>query len=213
MADAGIDPSSYDQMWVQAHRLSGGARTQLELPRGSHRFFGPAYEGYDYERVEHIAEPSLVSGQRMWRNRPVTWHGDNRMERINLPSAAMGGYAYENSLILFRRMEPNAFLLIHEAQQGCRDATYEPSRFPVAVPYPSPHRATPAYVVVTSSDLDTSRNKASVSGFSWISRNAFELRVYPWESDAARSYVEASRLAGLVFRVGGRGPRFAGLLA
>ena len=27
------------------------------------------------------------------------------------------------------------------------------SRFPVAVPYPSPHRATPAYVVVTSSDL------------------------------------------------------------
>ena len=43
----------------------------------------------------------------------------------------------------------NNFLLIHEAQQGCRDATYEPSRFPVAVPYPSPHRATPAYVVVT----------------------------------------------------------------
>ena len=42
--------------------------------------------------------------------------------------------------------------------------------FPVAVPYPSPHRATPAYVVVTSSDLDTSRNKASVSGLSWISR-------------------------------------------
>ena len=34
-----------------------------------------------------------------------------------------------------------------------------------------PHRATPAYVVVTSSDLDTSRNKASVSGLSWISRN------------------------------------------
>ena len=65
----------------------------------------------------------------------------------------------------------NRNLLIHEAQQGCRDATYEPSRFPVAVPYSSPHRATPAYVVVTSSDLDTSRNKASVSGLSWISRN------------------------------------------
>ena len=27
-----------------------------------------------------------------------------------------------------------SILLIHEAQQGCRDATYEPSRFPVAVP-------------------------------------------------------------------------------
>ena len=68
------------------------------------------------------------------------------------------------------------FLLIHEAQQGCRDATYEPSRFPVAVPYPSPHRATPAYVVVTSSDLDTSRNKVSVSGLSWISRFGFAFR-------------------------------------
>ena len=149
MADVGIDPGAYDQMWVQAHDLSGGARTQLELPRGSHRFFGPAYEGYDYERVEHIAEPSLVSGRRMWRNRPVTWHGDNRMERINLPSAGTGGYAYENSLILFRRMEPNTF----------------------------------------------------------------ELRVCPWDSDAARSFVDASRLAGLVFRVGHRSPRLAGLLA
>ena len=69
------------------------------------------------------------------------------------------------------------FLLIHEAQQSCRDATYEPSRFPVAVPYPSPHRATPAYVVVTSSDLDTSRNKASVRGLSWISRILFILVV------------------------------------
>ena len=74
-----------------------------------------------------------------------------------------------------RLIPVTVFLLIHEAQQGCRDATYEPSRFPVAVPYPSPHRATPAYVVVTSSDLDTSRNKASVSGFSWISRTVFVL--------------------------------------
>ena len=149
MADADIDPGSFNQMWVQAHDLSGGARTQLELPRGSHRFFGPAYEGYDYDGVEHIAEPSLVSGRRIWRYRPVTWHGNNRMERINLPSTAMGGYAYKNSLILFRRIETNRF----------------------------------------------------------------ELRVYPWNSDEARSYVEASRLAKLVFRVGGKSPRLAGLLA
>ena len=78
------------------------------------------------------------------------------------------------ALGLRAHVHPSRFLLIHEAQQGCRDATYEPSRFPVAVPYPSPHRATPAYVVVTSSDLDTSRNKASVSGLSWISRSRFE---------------------------------------
>ena len=79
--------------------------------------------------------------------------------------------------------KPKVFLLIHEAQQGCRDATYEPSRFPVAVPYPSPHRATPAYVVVTSSDLDTSRNKASVSGLSWISKKVFD------QIDAYRLYL------------------------
>ena len=87
----------------------------------------------------------------------------NRCKKQTSPTAGTIFHATKLPLTLW-------FLLIHEAQQGCRDATYEPSRFPVAVPYPSPHRATPAYVVVTSSDLDTSRNKASVSGLSWISR-------------------------------------------
>ena len=36
----------------------------------------------------------------------------------------------------------------------------------------------PPYVVVTSSDLDTSRNKASVSGLSWISRLRIDYRVF-----------------------------------
>ena len=87
-----------------------------------------------------------------------------------MSDSGLGALFQKESHLL--KIVPNAILLIHEAQQGCRDATYEPSRFPVAVPYPSPHRATPAYVVVTSSDLDTSRNKASVSGLSWINRNA-----------------------------------------
>jgi hypothetical protein len=42
---------------------------------------------------------------------PLTWHGDNAMERINLPSLAMGGFQYEDSLILFRRLEENTFEL------------------------------------------------------------------------------------------------------
>ncbi|WP_022698308.1 restriction endonuclease PLD domain-containing protein [Euryhalocaulis caribicus] len=147
-ADADVDPQAFTQMWIQSRGMQGGARTQLEMPRGSHRFFGATYEGYDYDRVEHIAEPELFSGRMEWRNRPVTWHGDNRMERINLPSAAMGGFAYENSLILFRR----------------------------------------------------------------VARNRFELRVYPWDSDSARAYVEASRRAGLVFRVGRNSDRLAGFL-
>lgn len=147
-ADADVDPQAFTQMWIQSRGMQGGARTQLEMPRGSHRFFGATYEGYDYDRVEHIAEPELFSGRMEWRNRPVTWHGDNRMERINLPSAAMGGFAYENSLNLFRR----------------------------------------------------------------VARNRFELRVYPWDSDSARAYVEASRRAGLVFRVGRNSDRLAGFL-
>lgn len=147
-ADADLDMRIYSQMWIQSRGMQGGAGTQLELPRGAHRFFGAAYEGYDFNRVEHIAEPILVSGRRTWRDRPLTWHGDNAMERINLPSAAMGGFAYENSMILFRRIAPNTF----------------------------------------------------------------ELRVYPWDSDSARACLEASRVAGLVFRVGQNSNRLAGFI-
>ncbi len=110
-ADANIDLGAYNQMWIQSRGMQGGAGTQLELPRGAHRFFGAAYQDYDFDRVEHIAEPILVSGRRTWRDRPLTWHGDNAMERINLPSAAMGGFEYENSMILFRRIAPNTFEL------------------------------------------------------------------------------------------------------
>lgn len=145
---AEADPAHYEAMWIQSRGMQGGAGTQLELPRGAHRFFGAAYEGYDYERVEHIAEPVLVAGTREWRDRPLTWHGDNAMERINLPSATMGGFSYEHSLILFRR----------------------------------------------------------------IDRNVFEFRVYPWDSDSARAYVEASQQAGLVFRVGRNSNRIAGFI-
>ncbi len=109
--DADIDASIFGQMWVQSHGLQGGARTQLELPRGAHRFFGADFRGYDFDRVDRIAEPILVSGRRVWNDRPLAWHGDNAMERINLPSVAMGGFPYENSLILFRRIALNTFEL------------------------------------------------------------------------------------------------------
>ena len=142
------DPGAYNQMWVQSRGMQGGARTQLELPRGAHQYFGAAYDDYEFERVDHIAEPVLVSGHRTWDDRPLTWHGDNAMERINLPSRAMGGFRYENSLILFRR----------------------------------------------------------------IAENQFELRVYPWDSDSARAYVEASRRARLVYRVGRNSNRLAGFV-
>jgi HKD family nuclease len=147
-ADARIGFGSYEQMWVQSRQMQGGARTQLELPRGAHRFFGADFQGYAFDRVDHIVEPVLVSGSSRWRNRPLTWHGDNAMERINLPSQAMGGFEYEDSLILFRRLE----------------------------------------------------------------ENTFELRVYPWNSDSARAYVESSRQQGTLYRLGRNSNRLVGFV-
>jgi hypothetical protein len=145
---ADANPDAYGQMWIQSRGMQGGAGTQLELPRGAHRFFGAVYDDYEHERVEHIAEPVLIAGSRTWRDRPLTWHGDNDMERINLPSIANGGFNYRSSLILFRRIE----------------------------------------------------------------RNVFELRVYPWDSDPARAYIEASQRAGLIYRVGRNSNRIAGFI-
>lgn len=105
------DLGDFGQLWIQSRAMQGGAKTQLELPRSAHRFFGASFEDYQFDRVGRIAEPVLVSGRKTWRDRPLTWHGDNRMERINLPSQAMGGFSYENSLILFRRLPDNRFEL------------------------------------------------------------------------------------------------------
>lgn len=127
--EAEIDPSAYNQMWVQSRGLQGGAQTQLELPRGAHRFFGATYTGYDFSHVDHIAEPVLVSGYMVWRDRPLTWHGDNAMERINLPSLAMGGFDYANSLIVFRRIAPNTFeLRVHPWDSDSARAYFEASQ-------------------------------------------------------------------------------------
>ena len=143
------DPNAYDMMWVQSRGMQGGAGTQLELPRGANRFFGEAYGDYDYPSVGRIADLDFVSGNRQWDRRPLTWHGDNAMERINLPSASMGGFRYSQSLILFRR----------------------------------------------------------------LAQRKFELRVYKWDSESARAYIEASRRAELLYRVGRTSNRLVGFIA
>ncbi len=102
-------PESYDQMWVQVAQLQGGSGNQLELPRGAHRFFGYQFNKYEISNVVHIGQPVLVSGSHTWTDRPLTWHGDNGMERINLPTAAQGGFKYDNSAVLFRRLRGNHF--------------------------------------------------------------------------------------------------------
>lgn len=125
---APIDPGEYDQMWVQSFGMSGGSQTQLELPRGAHRFFGVSAVDYEAEQVRQIAEPTLVAGNREWERCPVRWHGHNQMERINLPSKASGGFDYAQSMILFRRLHENRYeLRVHawdsDTARACREAS------------------------------------------------------------------------------------------
>lgn len=101
----GIDPTAFNQFWVEAGSMSsGGSRNQLELPRGANRFFGFDYT--DYEHTEHVVEigyPALTSRGRTWTDKPLRWHPNNRMERFNMPTIAQGGFNYQNTAVLFRR--------------------------------------------------------------------------------------------------------------
>jgi HKD family nuclease len=100
---SGLNPAHYGQFWVEAGSMSsGGSHNQLELPRLGHRFFGYLFNSYDDEH-HVIGMPLLYATGAEWTDRPLTWHGNNRMERLNLPSAAHGGPDYQNTAVLFRR--------------------------------------------------------------------------------------------------------------
>ncbi|MDX6714336.1 MAG: hypothetical protein QOH30_894 [Baekduia sp.] len=100
------DPSTAKAFWVEAGSMtSSGSNSQLELPRGGNRFFGFHYNDYDTEEHVTIGHPPLFAGGRQWLERPLTWHGDNKMERINLPTPDNGGFAYRGAAILFRRKD------------------------------------------------------------------------------------------------------------
>ncbi len=107
-----IDPVKHREMWIQVDALQGGSGNQLELPRGAHRFFGFRFTDYDYPDKKTIGIPILRAGARQWRDRLLTWHGNNKMERINLPTQSQGGFSYVNSAIFFRRLSANSFELV-----------------------------------------------------------------------------------------------------
>ncbi len=107
-----INPAHYAAMWVHGEALQGGSSNQLELPRGGHRFFGFVFSQYDYPHNLLIGEPVLRSGVRVWNDRRLTWHGNNKMERMNLPTAAQGGFNYADTAVMFRRLGDGSFELI-----------------------------------------------------------------------------------------------------
>ena len=101
--DGGFAPATFNAMWVEAGSMSSsGSHSQLELPRGANRFFGFSFVTYD-DAHHTIGTPILFTAGRVWADRPLTWHGNNRMERINLPTTAQGGFSYQDRAILFRR--------------------------------------------------------------------------------------------------------------
>jgi hypothetical protein len=101
----GISPMAFNHFWVEGGTMSsGGSHNQLELPRGANRFFGFIHSNYGEAHIT-IGHPTLTLRRQSWTNRPLTWHGNNKMERINLPTLAQGGFDYRNTAVLFRRHE------------------------------------------------------------------------------------------------------------
>ena len=53
----------------------------------------------------------LIDGQTHYQ-RKLTWHSNNMMERINLPTLFQGGVEYHNKIILFRKRLSNYELVV-----------------------------------------------------------------------------------------------------
>lgn len=106
-----VIPASHNGFWVHVEKLQGGSGNQLELPRGAHRFFGFHFADYEFPDKKTIGTPILFTGARVWQDRLLTWHGNNRMERMNLPTLSQGGFVYDESAVMFRR-HPIGFELI-----------------------------------------------------------------------------------------------------
>lgn len=107
-----VDLSKFEEMWIQVGALQGGSQSQLELPRRGHRFFGLTFSQYDKTHNVTVGYPPLRMGSSLWTNRPLTWHGNNRMERLNLPTQSQGGPNYADSAVMFRRLPNGYFELV-----------------------------------------------------------------------------------------------------
>jgi hypothetical protein len=90
---------------------SGGSHNQLELPRGANHFFEYDFDDYGNDH-EVIGFPVITISGNIWDDRRLTWHGNNMMERINLPTWAQGGFDYRNTAILFARHADGFELLV-----------------------------------------------------------------------------------------------------
>ena len=99
--ERGLQLTQFRAFWIVAGYLSGGSQSQVELPRYAQRFFGYDFDNYD-DGQHVIGEPIINVGNKEWA-RPLAWHGNNRMERLNLPTPAQSKLYYTNQVILLER--------------------------------------------------------------------------------------------------------------
>lgn len=97
-----VNPAEQQAFWVEVGVPSGGSGNQLELPRRAQRFFGYNFDDYDNDH-HMIGRPVLRVGAAQWNDRRLTWHGNNGMERINLPTTTQSGLEYADRVVLFQR--------------------------------------------------------------------------------------------------------------
>ena len=104
VASGALKPSGFARFWVQTLLMSGGSGSQLELPRGANSFFGFNFNAHVPGPKVTIGKLVLSSGAHRWMDRILSWHGRNGMERVNMPTAAKGGYVYDQAAVCFRRI-------------------------------------------------------------------------------------------------------------
>ena len=97
-----LNPAEFSGFWLQVGFASGGSQNQVELPRMASRFFGFEFHDYGPGQVT-IGRPSISTGLYHSTERLLTWHGDNRMERINVPTVHQGGERVMNRVVFFQR--------------------------------------------------------------------------------------------------------------
>lgn len=111
-AEADVDPTDYDMLWIQTRAMSGGSASQVELPRGSYRFFsGADVPDHSATLVQCLKEIEILLNGDIYSGKRVTWHPHNGMERLNLPSHNRTGIHLDNSMILLRRVEAKRYEL------------------------------------------------------------------------------------------------------
>ena len=97
----GLRLGAFEHFWLEVGYASGGSENQVELPRGASAYFGYTFHHGTDAQVT-IGHPTICVGKHR-SARVLSWHGDNQMERINVPTRSQGGPPVRDRVIRFTR--------------------------------------------------------------------------------------------------------------